>query len=93
MRVRVREMEFGFLGLGIMGKAMAINLLRHGFKVTIWNRTLSKVYTLYICYSFSSAYTLIELSRFSGFFFIIMFLCVRVLVMISLHNILVDCYG
>ena len=35
-------MEFGFLGLGIMGKAMAINLLRHGFKVTIWNRTLSK---------------------------------------------------
>ncbi|XP_047321865.1 glyoxylate/succinic semialdehyde reductase 1 [Impatiens glandulifera] len=34
--------EVGFLGLGIMGKAMAINLLRHGFKVTVWNRTLSK---------------------------------------------------
>ncbi|KAM0940730.1 putative glyoxylate reductase [Dioscorea sansibarensis] len=35
-------MEIGFLGLGIMGKAMAVNLLRHGFKVTVWNRTLSK---------------------------------------------------
>ncbi|XP_050363734.1 glyoxylate/succinic semialdehyde reductase 1 [Argentina anserina] len=35
-------MEVGFLGLGIMGKAIAVNLLRHGFKVTVWNRTLSK---------------------------------------------------
>ncbi|CAM8971203.1 unnamed protein product [Rhodiola kirilowii] len=35
-------MEVGFLGLGIMGKAMATNLLKHGFKVTVWNRTLSK---------------------------------------------------
>lgn len=34
--------EIGFLGLGIMGKAMAMNLLRHGFKLTVWNRTLSK---------------------------------------------------
>ena len=36
-------MEVGFLGLGIMGKAMATNLLRKGFKLTVWNRTLSKV--------------------------------------------------
>lgn len=35
-------MEVGFLGLGIMGKAMAVNLLHNGFKVTVWNRTLSK---------------------------------------------------
>ncbi|KAK9150979.1 hypothetical protein Syun_009288 [Stephania yunnanensis] len=35
-------MEVGFLGLGIMGKAMAVNLLRNGFEVTVWNRTLSK---------------------------------------------------
>ncbi|KAJ3675347.1 hypothetical protein LUZ60_004389 [Juncus effusus] len=35
-------MEVGFLGLGIMGKAMALNLLKHGFNVTVWNRTLSK---------------------------------------------------
>ncbi|KAH9793943.1 glyoxylate/succinic semialdehyde reductase 1 [Citrus sinensis] len=35
-------MEVGFLGLGIMGKAISMNLLRNGFKVTVWNRTLSK---------------------------------------------------
>ncbi|KAI9077425.1 hypothetical protein K1719_040628 [Acacia pycnantha] len=35
-------MEVGFLGLGIMGKVMSLNLLHHGFKVTVWNRTLSK---------------------------------------------------
>ncbi|OMO89517.1 6-phosphogluconate dehydrogenase, NADP-binding protein [Corchorus olitorius] len=35
-------MEIGFLGLGIMGKAMSVNLLKNGFKVTVWNRTLSK---------------------------------------------------
>ncbi|XP_038703500.1 glyoxylate/succinic semialdehyde reductase 1-like [Tripterygium wilfordii] len=35
-------MEVGFLGLGIMGKAMAMNLLKNGFKVTVWNRTLAK---------------------------------------------------
>ncbi|KAM7496321.1 hypothetical protein LguiA_020735 [Lonicera macranthoides] len=34
--------EIGFLGLGIMGKAMSMNLLKHGFKVTVWNRTLSR---------------------------------------------------
>jgi hypothetical protein len=37
------KMEVGFLGLGIMGKAMAANLLRHGFRVTVWNRTVAKV--------------------------------------------------
>lgn len=35
-------MEVGFIGLGIMGKAMASRLLSHGFRVTVWNRTLSK---------------------------------------------------
>lgn len=35
----------GFLGLGIMGAAMASNLLKSGkfHKVVVWNRTLSKV--------------------------------------------------
>lgn len=35
----------GFMGLGIMGTAMARNLLKSGkFKaVYVWNRTLSKV--------------------------------------------------
>lgn len=31
--------SYGFLGLGIMGKAMAMNLLKAGFDVTVWNRT------------------------------------------------------
>ena len=32
----------GFVGLGIMGHAMARNLLRAGHDVTVWNRTASK---------------------------------------------------
>lgn len=31
-----------FLGLGIMGQAMARNLLRGGFELTVWNRTAAK---------------------------------------------------
>jgi len=34
--------QFGFLGLGIMGAAMARNLVRAGFPVTVWNRTPDK---------------------------------------------------
>jgi hypothetical protein len=35
----------GFMGMGIMGEAMARNLLKSGkfAKVYVWNRTLSKV--------------------------------------------------
>lgn len=29
----------GFLGIGIMGKAMAANLINAGYSVTVWNRT------------------------------------------------------
>lgn len=36
-------MDVGFLGLGIMGMAMARNLLKKGFKVTVWNRSPAKV--------------------------------------------------
>jgi len=32
----------GFLGLGIMGKAMASNLVKAGFDVTVWNRNPAK---------------------------------------------------
>jgi 3-hydroxyisobutyrate dehydrogenase len=31
--------RIGYIGLGIMGSAMAANLLRKGFEVTVWNRT------------------------------------------------------
>ena len=34
--------KYGFLGLGIMGHAMAANLLKAGFDVTVWNRTAEK---------------------------------------------------
>eukprot|EP00053_Salpingoeca_punica_P023473 m.10247 g.10247 ORF g.10247 m.10247 type:complete len:308 (+) comp5162_c0_seq1:89-1012(+) len=33
----------GFLGLGIMGKAMASNLIKAGYTVTVWNRSQGKV--------------------------------------------------
>jgi 3-hydroxyisobutyrate dehydrogenase-like beta-hydroxyacid dehydrogenase len=38
--------KYGFLGLGIMGQAMAANLLKAGFDVTVWNRTVDKCETL-----------------------------------------------
>jgi 3-hydroxyisobutyrate dehydrogenase len=34
--------RIGFIGLGVMGKPMAVNLLKAGHKLTVWNRTLSK---------------------------------------------------
>ena len=36
----------GFIGLGLMGKPMAKNLLKAGFAVTAWNRTLAKAEAL-----------------------------------------------
>ncbi len=33
---------FGFIGLGIMGSAMARNLVKAGFRVTVWNRSADK---------------------------------------------------
>jgi 3-hydroxyisobutyrate dehydrogenase len=32
----------GFIGLGIMGRGMAANLLRAGFALTVWNRTAER---------------------------------------------------
>lgn len=32
----------GFLGLGIMGKPMALNLKKKGFAVTVWNRSIAR---------------------------------------------------
>jgi 3-hydroxyisobutyrate dehydrogenase len=33
----------GFIGLGIMGRGMARNLLKAGFSVTVWNRTANRM--------------------------------------------------
>lgn len=35
--------KVGFIGLGIMGQGMALNLLKAGFPLTVWNRTASKM--------------------------------------------------
>jgi 2-hydroxy-3-oxopropionate reductase len=34
--------DIGFVGLGIMGHAMAKNLIEHGFETVVWNRTASR---------------------------------------------------
>ena len=38
--------SIGFIGLGAMGTGMALNLLRAGFELHIWNRSASKMDTL-----------------------------------------------
>ena len=35
-------MKIGFIGLGIMGRPMAINLLKGGHQVTVWARRCSR---------------------------------------------------
>ena len=34
--------KIGFIGLGIMGRPMALNLLKAGHQVTVYNRTESR---------------------------------------------------
>lgn len=36
------NVQLGFVGLGVMGKAMASNLLKAGFQLTVYNRTKEK---------------------------------------------------
>ncbi len=35
--------RIGFIGLGLMGSGMSMNLVKAGFPVTVWNRTASKM--------------------------------------------------
>ncbi len=35
-------MKIAFLGIGLMGRPMAVNLLNAGYPLTLWNRTRSK---------------------------------------------------
>ncbi|MCS7253930.1 MAG: NAD(P)-dependent oxidoreductase [Armatimonadota bacterium] len=39
----VQRERVGFIGLGRMGKPMAMNLLKAGFELIVWNRTRSKM--------------------------------------------------
>ena len=34
--------RLGFVGLGLMGEPMAVNLVRAGVSLTVWNRTPGK---------------------------------------------------
>jgi 3-hydroxyisobutyrate dehydrogenase-like beta-hydroxyacid dehydrogenase len=34
--------SIGFIGLGLMGKPMSMNLLKAGYSLTVWNRTASR---------------------------------------------------
>ena len=34
--------KIGFIGLGLMGRPMSLNLLKAGHSVTVWNRTASR---------------------------------------------------
>lgn len=36
------KLEIAFLGMGIMGSSMAVNLVKGGHSVTVWNRTKDK---------------------------------------------------
>jgi 3-hydroxyisobutyrate dehydrogenase-like beta-hydroxyacid dehydrogenase len=36
--------SIGFIGLGLMGKPMSLNLLKAGYAVTVWNRTASRAH-------------------------------------------------
>ena len=38
--------HIGFIGLGIMGRGMAANLIKAGFALTVWNRTRERAETL-----------------------------------------------
>ncbi len=40
------DREFAFIGLGQMGSCMALNLLKQGHKLAVWNRTTSKTEAL-----------------------------------------------
>jgi len=39
----VTAKKIGFIGLGVMGKPMALNLLKADYPLTVWNRTRSKM--------------------------------------------------
>ena len=45
--IQPSKLNFGFLGLGIMGSGIVKNLLNSGHTVTVWNRTVEKVHPRY----------------------------------------------
>lgn len=83
-------MEVGFLGLGIRGKTISLNLLHNGFKVTVWNRTLSKGSVLGFLDFFHSIYnikyTSIFLFNFLWIYFFVQFYLIRFHVLVIYYG-------
>ena len=46
-------LKIGFIGLGIMGQGMCMNLIKSGHEVTVWNRTAAKVGTTFFTHTFT----------------------------------------
>ncbi len=46
MSVSTSPRKIGFIGLGLMGRPMAMNLLKAGHSLTVWNRTASRAQEL-----------------------------------------------
>ena len=40
------QTKIGFIGLGLMGRPMGMNLLKAGFPLTVWNRTPARAHEL-----------------------------------------------
>src|SRR5277367_5001892 len=40
------NLSVGFIGLGLMGRPMAANLLKAGYELTVWNRTAARADSL-----------------------------------------------
>lgn len=49
MSAEQRKPVVAFLGIGLMGRPMAINLLKAGYPVVAWNRTMAKAEALRPC--------------------------------------------
>ncbi|MCX6641866.1 MAG: NAD(P)-binding domain-containing protein, partial [Candidatus Bathyarchaeota archaeon] len=41
-----RTQRIGFIGVGLMGSGMTMNLLKAGFPLTVWNRSPEKMKTI-----------------------------------------------
>ena len=39
----MKKSDFGLIGLAVMGQNLVLNMNDHGFKVAVYNRTVSKV--------------------------------------------------
>ncbi|KJS86625.1 MAG: oxidoreductase [Peptococcaceae bacterium BICA1-8] len=46
MQLAKEKVEIGFIGIGVMGKSMAGNLIKAGYKVNIYNRTKARAQEL-----------------------------------------------